>query len=208
MFAGELRKQKAFFAAVDGIALLNAFAVALAIHDPAHAQETRLLGTDARLLFLGITAVVALWILIFRACDLYRMRAGGAKEMAAVARGCSYAALVSLIIGFLLHLDESRLTIGLAYVFSIPAVLVGRVAARYLVRRIYSNPRMTIPLALIGFNDVGRYLFDQISSEMTFYEPVGFLDDAPEAWQYRGLPVLQGLASLPELARAHPCLEV
>jgi exopolysaccharide biosynthesis polyprenyl glycosylphosphotransferase len=208
MFAGELRKQKAFFAAVDGVALLNAFGAALAIHDPEHAQEARLLGTDTRLLFFGVGAVVFLWIVVFRACDLYRMRAGGARETAAVVRGCTYAALVSLVVGFLLHLDESRLTIGLAYIFSIPAVLVGRVAARYLVRRIYSNPRMTIPLALIGFNDVGRYLFDQISSEMTFYEPVGFLDESPEAWQYRGLPVLQGLASLPELAKAHPCLEV
>src|ERR1019366_3666435 len=194
MFAGELRKQKAFFAAVDGIALLNALGAALAIHDPAHAQEARLLGTDTRMLFLGVAVVVAGWILVFRACDLYRMRAGGAKEAAAVIRGCTYAAVLSLIAGFLIHFDGSRLTIGLAYVFSIPAVLLGRVIARSLVRRIFSNPRMTIPLAIIGFNDVGRYLFDQVSSEMTFYEPVGFVDEAPEGRQYHGLPVLQGLS--------------
>ncbi len=208
MFAGELRKQKAFFAAVDGIALLNAFGVALAIHDPAHAQEARLLGTDGRLLFLGVAAVVAVWILVFRACDLYRMRAGGMKETAAVVRGCTYAAVLSLIGGFLIHFDGSRLTLGLAYIFSIPAVLLGRALARNLVRRIYSNPRITIPLAIIGFNDVGRYLFDQVTSEMTFYEPVGFIDEAPEGLQYHGLPVLQGIARLTEMAKLHPCLEV
>jgi hypothetical protein len=208
MFAGELRKQKAFFAAVDGVALLNAFGIALAIHDPEHAQETRLLGTDTRLLFVGVAAVVVLWVLVFRACDLYRMRAGGSKETAAVVRGCTYAAVVSLILGFLLHLEESRLTIGLAYLFSIPAVLMGRVVARNLVHRIYTHPRMTIPLAIIGFNDVGRYLFDQVSSEMTFYELVGFVDEAAPGRQYRGLPVLQGLSSLGELAKLHPCLEV
>lgn len=207
MFAGELRKQKAFFAAVDGIALLNAFGVALVIHDPAHAQEARLLETDTSLLLLGAAAIVLVWILVFRACDLYRMRAGGSKEAAAVVRGCTYAAVLSLIAGFLVHFDGSRLTIGLAYVFSIPAVLVGRASARNLVRRIYSNPRITIPLAIIGFNDVGRYLYDQISSEMTFYEPVGFVDESPEGRQYHGLPVLQGLASLTELAKLHPCLE-
>ena len=125
----------------------TAFSVALAIHDPAHAQEIRLLGTDSRLLFLGVAAVVAVWILVFRACDLYRMRAGGMKETAAVVRGCTYAAMLSLIAGFLVHFDGSRLTIGLAYVFSIPAVLLGRALARNLVRRIYSNPRITIPLA-------------------------------------------------------------
>jgi len=193
MFAGELRKQKAFFAAVDGVALLTAFGAALAIHDPSHAQEMRLLGTDGRLLFLGAALVVGVWILVFRACDLYRMRAGGAKEAAAVVRGCTYSAVLSLIAGFLVHVDGSRLTIGLAYVFSIPAVLVGRAVARNLVRRIYSNPRITIPLAIIGFNDIGRYLFDQVAGEMTFYEAVGFVDDSPEGRQYRGLPVLQGL---------------
>ncbi len=208
MFAGELRKQKAFFAAVDGVALLAAFSAALAIHDPAHAQEIRLLGTDARVLSLGIGAVIAVWILVFHACDLYRMRAGGNKETAAIVRGCTYAAMLSLIGGFLVHLEGSRLTIGLAYLFSIPAVLLGRTLARNLVRRIYSNPRITIPLAVIGFNDVGRYLLDQVTSEMTFYEPVGFIDESPEGLQYKGLPVLQGLASLTELAKLHPCLEV
>src|SRR5579872_5550647 len=101
MFAGELRKQKAFFAAVDGVALLAAFSAALAIHDPAHAQE---------ILLLGIGAVIAVWILVFHACDLYRMRAGGNKETAAIVRGCTYAAMLSLIGGFLVHLDGSRLT--------------------------------------------------------------------------------------------------
>ena len=208
MFAGELRKQKAFFAAVDGLALLTAFSAALAIHDPAHAQEIRLLGTDTRVLFLAVALVVAVWVLVFRACDLYRMRAGGAKEAAAIVRGCTYAAVLSLIAGFLVHFEGSRLTIGLAYVFSIPAVLLGRALARHLVRKIYSNPSITIPLAIIGFNDVGRYLYDQVASEMTFYEPVGFIDESPEGRQYRGLPVLQGLGSLTEMAKLHPCLEV
>ena len=76
------------------------------------------------------------------------------------------------------------------------------------MRRIYSNPSITIPLAIIGFNDVGRYLYDQVASEMTFYEPVGFIDESPEGRQYRGLPVLQGLGSLTEMAKLHPCLEV
>ncbi len=208
MFAGELRKQKAFFAAVDGLALLTAFSAALAIHDPAHAQEIRLLGTDAKLLFLGVAVVVAVWVLVFRACDLYRMRAGGVKEAAAIIRGCTYAAVLSTIAGFLVHFEGSRLTIGLAYIFSIPAVLLGRMLARHLVRKIYSNPRITIPLAIIGFNDVGRYLYDQVASEMTFYEPVGFIDESPEGRQYRGLPVLQGIANLTEMARLHPSLEV
>ena len=207
MFAGELRKQKAFFAAVDCAALLVAFGSALAIHDPSHAQETRLLGTDIRWLSLGVAVVVGAWILVFRACDLYRMRAGGNQETAAVVRGCTYAAIITLLAGFLAHVGESRLTTGLGYLFSIPAVLAGRALARYLVRRIYSNPRITIPLVIIGFNEIGRYLFDQVTDEITFYEPIGFVDEVPEGRQYRGYPVMEGLSSLTELAALHPCLE-
>ena len=39
MFAGELRKQKALFAAADGLAVLTAFAAALRLHDPSDAIE-------------------------------------------------------------------------------------------------------------------------------------------------------------------------
>jgi len=207
MFAGELRKQKALFAAVDVVALLIAFGAALAIHDPEHSQEIRLLETDPRLLFLGSAVLIVIWVGVFRACDLYRMRAGGRTERAAIVRACSYAGVLTVIAGFLAHADGSRLTVSLGYLFSIPAVLIGRITARYLVRRIYSNPRITIPIVIVGFNEIGRYLFDQISDQMTFYEPVGFVDQAPAGRQYRGLPVLEGFERLNELAAVHPCLE-
>src|SRR6202050_3085317 len=197
MFAGELRKQKALFAAVDVVALLIAFGAALAIHDPEHSQEIRLLETDPRLLFLGSAVLIVICVGVFLSCDLYRMRAGGSTERAAIVRACSYAGVLTVIAGFLAHADGSRLTVSLGYLFSIPAVLIGRITARYLVRRIYSNPRITIPIVIVGFNEIGRYLFDQISDQMTFYEPVGFVDQAPAGRQYRGLPVLE------EIGRAH-----
>lgn len=207
MFAGELRKQKALFAAVDCAALAAAFAAALAIHDPAHAQEWRLLHADSRLLVLGVAVVVGIWIVVFRAVDLYRFRAGGARETAAIVRGCSVAALLTVLAGFFAHVQVSRLTVALGYLFSIPAMFAGRMLARDLIRNIYANPRIKIPLVVVGFNDIGRYLFDQVCDEMTPYEPVGFIDENPEAHQYRGLPVLSGLGRLGELASIHQCLE-
>jgi exopolysaccharide biosynthesis polyprenyl glycosylphosphotransferase len=207
MFAGELRKQKALFAAVDALALLGAFGAALAIHDPSHAQEVRLLEVDPRWLLLGVAAVVAIWILVFRACDLYRMRAGGLKEAAALIKACSIAAVLTLLAGFFAHLVVSRLTVGLGYLFSIPVVLIARSVERAMMRKVYANPKITIPLVVIGFNEVGRYLFDQVCDAMTFYEPVGFVDDSAGPQQYRGYPVLQGVSTLAEIARVHPCLE-
>lgn len=151
--------------------------------------------------------MVGIWIVVFRAVDLYRFRAGGANETAAIVKGCSIAALLTVLAGFLGHIEVSRLTVTLGYLFSIPVVFVGRIAARDLIRNIYSNPRIKIPLVVIGFNDLGRYLFDQVCDEMTPYEPVGFLDEDPQAHQYRGLPVLPGIARLAELASIHPCIE-
>jgi hypothetical protein len=105
MFAGEPQRQKAAFAASDSVALLAALAGALMLHGPAGAMEARLLRSDPALLCLNVLAIVFLWVLVFRACDLYRMRNGGLRELAGIARGCSIAALLTILIGFLAHID-------------------------------------------------------------------------------------------------------
>ena len=51
--------------------------------------------------------------MVFRACDLYRMRNGGLQEFVSIVRGCSYAALLTVLVGFLVHADVSRLTVML-----------------------------------------------------------------------------------------------
>src|SRR5689334_12061338 len=186
MFAGELQKQKALFAATDGAMLLTAFAAALRLHDPSGAMEERLLQGNPALLALDVLAVVCLWILVFRACDLYRMRNGGLQESISIVRGCSYAALLTVLVGFLAHVQVSRLTVALAYLLSMAAVMVGRTVTRQCIRRFYANPKNAIPLVLIGCNRFSRYLCDQILDEMTPYEMVGFLEDDCEIHQYRG----------------------
>jgi exopolysaccharide biosynthesis polyprenyl glycosylphosphotransferase len=208
MFAGELQKQKAFFAAADSIALFAAFASALCIHDPAGAMETRLLEADRPLLILSVIGIAALWVLVFRACDLYRMRAGGLKETLAIVKACSISALLTLLLGFLAHVTVSRITVVLAYALSIPAVMILRAFARAYIRSFYANPKIAIPLAIVGFNPVAHYLFDQIVDEMTPYEPAGFIDKGSVGRQYRGYPVIGTPSALARLAAVHPQLEV
>ncbi len=207
MFAGELQRQKALFAACDGVALLAAFAAALMLHDPSGAMEVRLRHTNPVLLGLNVMAVVCLWVLVFRACDLYRMRNGGLQESAGIVRGCSYAALLTVLVGFLTHVDVSRLTVALGYLLSVPAITVGRMATRKCIRRFYANPKNAIPLVLVGCNRFARYLCDQILDEMTPYEVVGFLDDHCEMRQYRGCPVFGSADRLREIAALYPSLE-
>src|SRR5579859_829894 len=120
MFAGELKRQKDLLAGVDAVALLGAFALALALHDPGGAMEMRLLCNNPVLLCLNILALVCMWMAVFRACDLYRVRLAGARELRAIVRGCSYAALLTVLAGFLAHLDVSRITMVTGYLLSIP----------------------------------------------------------------------------------------
>ena len=207
MFAGELQRQKALFAACDGLALLAAFAAALMLHDPSHAMEGRLLASDPALLCLNVLAVVFLWIMVFRGCDLYRMRNGGLQEFVSIVRGCSYAALLTVLVGFLVHAEVSRLTLALGYLLSIPAITFERMATRQCIRSFYANPKNAIPLVLFGCNRFARYLCDRVLDEMTPYEMVGFLDDNCDMRQYRGCPVFGSTEHIAEIAALYPSLE-
>jgi exopolysaccharide biosynthesis polyprenyl glycosylphosphotransferase len=208
MFAGELRKQKAIFAAADAFALAAAFAGALALYDPSSALAHRLLDTEPWVLCLGMVLLAAVWLLVFRACDLYRMRAGGLKESFAIVRACSIASLLALLAAFLAHIELSRLTMAIGYLLSIPAVIIARALARVCMRHFYSNPKIAIPLVIAGFNPVAHYLLDQVLDNMTPYEPVGFLDTTEPGSQYRGYPVIGTVFRLADLIGQYSPLEV
>ena len=60
MFAGELRKQKFLFAAIDSVALIIAFAAALLLHDPGAAMQHKLLAADWSMVLPEAAVVVML----------------------------------------------------------------------------------------------------------------------------------------------------
>ncbi len=159
MFVKELQKQKALFVVADAVALAAAAAAALWLHDPSRLMMGRLLRTNPMVLGIAIAALGLLWILVFRAADLYRMRNGGLSESVAVVRATSIAALLTL---FLAHVhDVSRVTVMLAYLLSMPFVEVARAITRASLRRTYANPKIAIPLVIFRFNPVAHYLVDQ-----------------------------------------------
>jgi exopolysaccharide biosynthesis polyprenyl glycosylphosphotransferase len=208
MFAGELQKQKTLFAAMDSIALGLAFVGALLIHDPARAMESRLADSNPLLLAVGIIALDLLWVMVFRACDLYRMRNGGIREFTAVIKACSLAAVITFLGLFLTHIHNiSRVTVVLGYLMSMPLVLIGRALTRACLRHWYASPKIGIPLVIFGFNPVSQYLLDQVLDGMTHYEPVGFLDGGSAGRQYRGYPLLGPATMLNELISIWPALE-
>ena len=207
MFAGESRKQKVLFVVADGLALLVAFATALSLHDPSRAMAARLRMAGPERVSLSVTGIAVVWILVFRACNLYGMRGGGFKEFLSIVKGCSIAFLLTVGGDFLVHVQVSRITTVTAFALSIPLVAAGRALTRACIRNFYSNPNIATPLVVVGFNSVAHYLCDQIREQLTQYELLGFVDDNPQGRQFSGLPVLGEIDSLPVLAKRHPGLE-
>ena len=206
MFANEIRKQKAVIAAVDSVTLAGAFTGAVALHDPSAAIETRLLEANLAVLSLGVLAIVGLWLVMFYFESLYNVRSGGLKELFSISKACAVAMLVALFVGYLAHVQVSRITVILSYLLSVPTVFMGRAFTRSCIFRFYSHPKIAVPLVIVGFNSIGHYLLDQILDEMTQYEPVGFIDEGSHNSQYRGFPVLGNTNRLEELAAIYPGL--
>lgn len=208
MLGVELQKQKALFAAIDCIALVAAFAAALFLHHPSATTVQRLGDTDPFLLGLLIAGMGALWVLVFRASDLYRMRNGGVREKLAILKACTIAVLLTLLVAFFAHVHNlPRLTVVLFYGLSIPSVLTGRALLRAALRRWYANPRITIPLIIFGFNPISQYLLDEILDGPTHYEPLGFLDAEATGREYAGYPLLGRPERLREIIRDWAPLE-
>ena len=208
MFASELRKQKVLFAIADMIALFGAFILALSLHDPSNGMESRLLAADPLLLATGTTLVVGLWVLVFRACNLYQLRNGGVKEAIAIAKACSIATLLTLGLDFLAHIQVSRIAVLIGFVLSVPMVAIARTLLREGIRAFYAGPSIATPLIVVGFNPLAHYLCEQIRDQLNQYEPIGFVDDDAQGRQFGGLPVIGKILELGELSRIYPGLEV
>jgi len=207
MFAGECRKQKVLFAIADIAALLLAFAAALTLHDPDGALLALIKNADRQTLVECVVLAALLWIVVFRAFDLFAMRNGSRKEAAAIVKACSAAAGLMLLATFALRFEISRIGVAIFFVLSIVLELALRAVLRRLIHQFYSSPGISIPLVIIGFNPTAQLLCDQIQEELTQYEILCFLDADAVGHEYRGFPVLGGTNHLSALARVHPCLE-
>ena len=203
------KRQQRVLAGADAVALLGSFALALALHDPGGAMEGRLLRHNPVLLCLNILAVVCLWGGGLPSLRLVsRAGSGNARMACDRAEGVLYAALVTVLVGFLALLDVSRITVVTGYLLSVPAVASGRAAARFVMRSFYANPRTATPLVIVGFNRFARRICDEVLDAMTPYEVMCFLDQSAAEGQYRGCPIIGPVEKLPELIKVCPSLEV
>ena len=206
MFAGEHRRQKAVFASVDAVAVLSAFGLGSLLERWAHATQPH---ANANLLLVAGGGLVLLWIRVFHAFDLYRFRSGGLNELFGVFKASAFAAALTLLLGYIAHVYVHRLVMTVGFLLSIVFVMVGRKLTRSFLRRLYTDPKIAIPLVIADFNPFAQRLCKQITNDLTQYEVIGFVDDcAALGASYHGYPVLARIDELGTLAERHPGLEL
>ena len=121
----------------------------------------------------------SIWIFTARTIGLYGPRHGRVDELLAIVKAACVTWLLALVLGFFAHLEESRLTVAIAFGLSIVLVVAGRALTRRCIRYFYAHPDVTIPLVVVGSNPVGRYVRDRIVEELSQYEFLGFIDNDP-----------------------------
>src|SRR5260370_5948166 len=161
MFAGECKKQKVLFAIGDVAALALAFAIALMLHDPDGAILANLESADPQTLAECSVIAALLWVLVFRAFDLFSMRNGSRKEAIASVQACSVAAGLMLLTEFAVKIEISRVAIVTFYALSIITEFRMRAVLRHLIQQFYSRPRISIPFVIIGFDATAPLIGDR-----------------------------------------------
>src|ERR1700691_1475588 len=192
MFAGELKKQKVFFAIADVSALGLAIAVALRLHDPSGAMRAHLEDTGIPILIECVSLAAILWVGVFQAFDLYEMLNGSRQEAIGIVKACSAAAVLMLLASFAAHfqIQISRASVAIFVGCSIVIELAMRLVIRNVIQEFYSRPNISIPLVIIGFNPISHLLCDRLQKDLSLYELLRFLDADSIGREYCGYPKL------------------
>ncbi len=169
MLDGELRRQKALFAATDSVALVAALDAAWRLRDPFVAWSSDLAAMAA-----ATIVILLVWMLAARAFGLYHLSKRGLAEIVGVAKASSATLLTVLIWCFLTHQEPSRLAVGSAFVLSVVFVACSRIATRRCIRRLYANPAIAIPVVIVGYKSILRkYVRDRTVEELSQYRVPG-----------------------------------
>jgi exopolysaccharide biosynthesis polyprenyl glycosylphosphotransferase len=128
---------------------------------------------------LGLRAA-GLWVLIFWLNGLYAREnlLGGTREYSSIFRSSSEGVLGIIIAGFLFSwVIVSRGWLVMAWVFTITFVILGRFILRRVVYFLRRHGYFLTPAVIVGANQEGRWLAEQLQKwETSGLHVVGFVD--------------------------------
>jgi exopolysaccharide biosynthesis polyprenyl glycosylphosphotransferase len=207
VFHGELRRQKALFAASDTLAVAAAVGTARLLRDPLVLWSPLHPNGHTEIATTLIVILVA-WVMSARAVGLYELSKRGPGEILAIAKAGCAAMLVFLIFCFMTREEPSRLAVGLTLVFSVIFAAASRIVLRRLIMRFYASPGISIPIVIVGRCAIAKYVRDRIVQELSQYNFLGFIAESGAATNGAGEgQLLGGLEQIPRLAAAYPNLE-
>jgi exopolysaccharide biosynthesis polyprenyl glycosylphosphotransferase len=149
------------------------------------------------------------WLVLFFLYRLYDRRfiLAGAQEYGRVFSSCTAGALGIIVISFFYEMPSvARGWLVLVWVLSIVLVCGERFVVRRVVRRLYARGHLTTPAIIVGTNEEGRALADQLlhdsRSGMQLCGFVTTTEGGEDADSLNGLSVLGNLDDLPGLLSA------
>jgi exopolysaccharide biosynthesis polyprenyl glycosylphosphotransferase len=155
------------------------------------------------------------WLVIFALYRLYDRENlfGGLQEYAGVVNACTVGLVGIILYGFLDRQGTEEISRGwLALVWGLSVITIGttRFLYRRLIYRLRRRGLFTRRVLIVGTNDEGRYVAEQLrAAPQAGMEIVGFLDPRESADPpVEGLPVWRGLNALGELVRQQGIEEV
>ncbi len=157
---------------------------------------------------------VPMWLVIFALYRLYSPENlfGGLQEYASAVNACTVGLVGMILYGFLDRTGPEEISRGwLALVWGLSVITIGttRFLYRRLIYRLRRRGLFTRRVLIIGTNDEGRYVAEQLrAAPQAGMEIVGFLDPRESADPPVGLPVWRGLNALAELVRQQDIEEV
>jgi exopolysaccharide biosynthesis polyprenyl glycosylphosphotransferase len=153
--------------------------------------------------------LVPVWLIIFTSMGLYRRQnlLGGIEEYQLVGRATTVGLLVMIVSGFLEpEFVVARGWLILSWVFSFILVVFGRFVLRrgvYILRR---KGYFVSPVLIVGANDEGRSLAQQLKNWRTSgMEVIGFIDKKlkPGTLLINDLKVLGPVEKLDDIIKAY-----
>jgi exopolysaccharide biosynthesis polyprenyl glycosylphosphotransferase len=127
-----------------------------------------------------VLALILLWLVISAALGLYNRHnlLGGTQEYALLFRGATILLLLLVVAGFLEALIIARGWLLLAWVFIFLCTSLGRFGMRRTVSSLRQHGYFLTPTLIVGANQEGRSLAEQLSRWKTSgLHVLGFIDD-------------------------------
>jgi exopolysaccharide biosynthesis polyprenyl glycosylphosphotransferase len=158
--------------------------------------------------------LIPLWLVVFAVIGLYRKQnlLGGTQEYAMVFRATTVGFVVVIAVGFLEpDLVIARGWLLLAWLFTFILVAVARFWMRRAVYNLREHGYFLAPAVIVGANQEGRWLAEQLLTWKTSgLHVVGFVDEkvAPGTVLFRNLQALGTVDQLDRIIEHHKIEEL